>query len=88
MEIEESFGILPLELISKKAQANIRELLTREHTVRDCAEAVDSFEDDKVPQAEENEDRMWGSRDRVEVDPATGKSETIVVDKICAGNDD
>lgn len=37
VEIEEPFGILPLEVISNKAQADMAELINRQHTIQDVA---------------------------------------------------
>ena len=37
MEIEDPFGILPLEVISNKAQADMTELINRQHTIQDVA---------------------------------------------------
>lgn len=92
VEIEEPFGILPLELISKKAQANIRELLMREDAVKSCVESVDMLESDNMFFVKDSTslDSSRTSRDssnRVEVDPATGKSQTVCIDKMCTGHD-
>ena len=50
VEIEEPFGILPLNLISEKAQANIRELLLRADTIQDVIDSIDPADDDDAQQ--------------------------------------
>ena len=65
MEIEEPFGILPLEVISNKAKADIIEIMNRQDTVKDIACTEESPAQTKVnrtvfdlPQSREPA-KMW-----------------------------